>query len=272
MERIAGLPPSSAGRFIAWGWRCFNGETIFLDDEMRRDPEARDHLSAGSDMLDPTALAMNIIDVTAFSAAREKEKDISAKRAVAREQRFVDKGPSGNVVAFPVFADGSPSRRDRGGRIPDADRTGQGRAAIANLEQHGVGSATARQAVNGFASTHGVDAVLSVTERMKGRRVANPVRYLESALKNERQDLVTTPAKSGPGGAPRPVRRIVPATKDGAWTFLGWTCMGHPKAGSSLEGRRKAWRTDTGRIVYKLAEEGETPPSFTSDPGICEVE
>ena len=30
IEQIAGMPPSSAGRYLSWGWRCYNGETIFL--------------------------------------------------------------------------------------------------------------------------------------------------------------------------------------------------------------------------------------------------
>ena len=272
MEQIAGMPPSSAGRYLSWGWRCFNGESIFLDEEEMKDPEARKHLSVGADLLDPTALAMNILDVVAFSEARDKERDISRKRAKAREQRFVDKEPERNVVPFPRYADGTPAgngtNRDH---VPFAS-TPHGRAAVANLETHGVGPATAGQAIERFAGTHGIEAVLSVTERMKGRRVANPVRYLESALRNERADVVTTPALSGPGGAPRPVRKTVAPSKDGAWTFLGWTCLGHPKAGSSVDSRRKAWRTDAGRIVYKPAEEGETPPSFGQDPGICEVE
>jgi len=272
IEQIAGMPPSSAGRYLSWGWRCYNGETIFLDDEEMRDPETRQHLSIGADLLDPTALAMNILDVVSFSEARDKEKDISKKRAKAREQRFNGEAKQRNVVPFPMYADGTPAGRGTNGDQTGQDTAPHGLAAIANLEAHGLTPALARQTVSRLGQAHGMESVLSVTERMKGRRVANPTKYLESALKNESGDLVTTPAVSGKGGAPRPVRKQVSPSRDGGWIFLGWTCMGHPKAGSSVDGRRKAWRTDAGRIVYKLPEEGETPPSFGQDPGICEVE
>ena len=257
---------------MAWGWRCLNGETIFLDEEEQKDPEARQHIAQGVDLLDATALAMNILDVVPFSEARDKERDISKKRAKAREQRFNGENRERNVVVFPKYANGRNADARTNSDHSELASSPQGLAAAANLKAHGLSEVTAAGLVDTLGQEYGVEAVLSVTEKMKGRRVASPRRYLESSLKNERPETaIVTPANSN-GGAPRPVRRQVAASKDGAWTFLGWTCAGHPRAGSSVDARRKAWRTDAGRIVYKLPEEGEIPPSFKQDPGICEVE
>lgn len=273
IEALAGMPPSISGRILSWGWRCYNGETIFLDEEEARDADVRSAIALGVDLFDSTALALNIIDVSAFTAARIKDIEISAKRAKAREKRFEAEAEAeqSNVVSLRRYADGSAA--DGYGTKGDhpSSQTPAGRAAAANLVLHGISRAHAEALIDRFSREHGAEAVLGVTEKMKGRRVASPDRYLASALKNLRDDLTGANVVTNPN-APRAVRRQISPRKDGAWDFLGWTCRDHPRAARGQEGRRKVWRTDAGRLAYKQPGEGETPPTFEQDPGIMEVE
>ena len=273
MRKMATLPPSAAGRVLIWGWRCYQGETLFLDEEERRDPTMRDSLYLCADLLDSTSLALGIIDVTAFTAARLKDEDLSRKRAEAREARFSEERQAEretNVVPMKRYANGTEQVSQGTNRDHPCD-TPEGRISFNNLLSIGLEQPNARLLVEKFTREYGSEALLSVTGKMKGRRVANPERYLSQALSNQRSDRIPN-TELNPAAGPRPVQRQIAARKDGAWDFLGWTCRDHPRAAKGVQGRLKVWRTDAGRLSYKKPTKTETPPGFDKDAGIMEVE
>lgn len=270
MERIAAMPPAISGRMLSWGWRCYQGETVLVDGEREVDADARAALSAGSDLLDPAALALGVIEVSAFVEAREHGMEVSRKRSIARDARFSSEQNT-NVLPLRRFADGRPARdhRDVMHNPPRPDEAAR-MTVVDNLVGHGMDARLAMVLVERLSKTHDVMSLVTITEKMKGRRVANPARYLEQAANNHDVDLL--PKEQVRRRGPRAVRRQVTPNRGGAWEFLGWTCLGHPQARHGREGRRKAWRTDAGRISYRVPDQGEAPPSFAEDPGIMEIE
>lgn len=266
------MPPAASGRILAWGWRCYQGETIFLDEEKRSDPETQESLILAGDILDSTALALNIIDVVAFSEARQKDREISKKRAQAREKRFQDEAEAqSNVVPMARYADGSTVITNGTKGDHEAPDTPEGRLATVNLVGLGMSEFKANVLVSRYSKSHGQDCVLMVTEKMKGRNLISPEKYFSKAIQNVQEGFASkTDATSSK--IPKAVRRQVSPRADGSWEFLGWTYENHPRSNPGIEGRKKVWRTDSGKLSYKPAEENETPPSFDDDPGVKEVE
>lgn len=273
VERMASMPPAVSGRILSWGWRCYQGETIFLDEEEAKDSETRSAIAHAVDLFDSTALALNIIDVEAFTNARHKDIAISAKRARAREKRFEieQEREETNVVPMRKYADGSYAEGQGTKGDHPSSNTPECRVATAHLVTLGISNVRAASLADRFIKEFGADAVLTITEKMKGRRVASPERYLSRALSNYRDDALPQKQQASPH-VPRAVRRQIPARKDGAWELLGWTCRDHPRSTNGQKGRLKVWRSDSGRLVYKPYEENETPPTFEEDAGIMEVE
>lgn len=157
-----------------------------------------------------------------------------------------------------------------------------------NLAEFGMLETDAIALVLKLEAVNSPDEIVSATIRMRGRNMLNPGRYLEKMLENERQAASQPPARhfaspvpsiphEAPDGSlalaqgPVAVRRQVAAGPTGQWSFVGWTSRDHAKGDGTSEGRFKVWRTDSGKLSYKRAD-GETPPSFESDPGIYEVD
>lgn len=265
---MASLPPHAAGQLLHWGWRCFHGETIFIDEEESVVANVREILALGVNLLDATALALNIIDVSAFSVAREREQELKLKRIQSKELANADQvsSSSTNVISIKRFADGTIQRTNR---EPDSNEDPRFISACENLVDQGIKLERAKNIIERTSGTHGIEEVLIITQRMMGKTLIDAEKYLVSSLRNlEYQGRRASQKRT----TPKAVRRLTPARRDSVWEFIGWTCKGHPQAGKNIADRRKAWRTDTGRITYKLPDEKDVIPSFEEDPGIVEVE
>jgi len=265
---MASLPSHVAGQLLHWGWRCFNGETIFIDEEESHTEDVREILALGVNLLDATALALNIIDVSAFSVARQREQELKLKRIQSKEIAEADQisSSSTNVISIKRFADGTIQRTNRELETGDDPRF---LSACENLVDQGIKLERARKIIETCCANHDLDEVLIITQRMMGKTLMDAEKYLVSSLRNLDYQARRISHKRI---TPKAVRRLTPARRDSVWEFIGWTCKGHPQAGKSAGDRRKAWRTDTGRIVYKLPDEKDVIPSFEEDPGIVEVE
>lgn len=304
------MRPALAGRLLAWGWRCFQGETIDLNAERDSDPEAVDALIAGASYLDPDALQRGSICVVAFESARVKANRLSRTRAKAREGRF-EKTTSERIeprrsltrsskpasqrtkhesaqIGLQFDAPAAPPPQQPEAMVEKAcsqprEIHPSSRAAVADLVEFGMLETEAMALVLKLAERVPPDSIASATIRMRGRQMLNPGRYLEKTLENEPSVCSATfphnpppTATQGSGEAsaltPTPVRRVVSGGTVGEWTLVGWTSEQHPKSDGTREGRFKVWRTDTGKLSYKRPDEDEIPPSFGDDPGIYEVD
>lgn len=265
---MTSLPPYAAGQLLHWGWRCFHGETIFIDEEESLVANVREILALGVNLLDATALALNIIDVSVFSIAREREQELKLKRIQSKELANADQisSNSTNVISIKRFADGTIQRTNH---ELESNDDPQFTSACENLVDQGIGLDRARKIIQRASETHGIEEVLIITQRMMSKTLIDAEKYLVSSLRNLDYQSRRTAQKRT---TPKAVRRLTPARRDSMWEFIGWTSKGHPQAGKNISDRRKAWRTDTGRIVYKLPDEKDVIPSFEEDPGIVEVE
>jgi hypothetical protein len=303
-EVIAGfsaMDPCVSGRLLAWGWRCFQGENISLEDEKRKDASSVEALIAGAQFLDPEALLKGHIVVAAFDAARSKAHKLSRTRAKARAVRFENDASTSSEAMLPLHRKSGGAKRGPHGEsnptpdlfsfelpadpaISDPQPLPSGpihpscRAAAQCLVEFGMLETEAMATVLRLSEEHHPDAIVSATLRMRGRSMLNPGRYLEKSLQNERQaPSIQPPAKFSAGEAtapigPQPIRRQTSPDASGKWVFLGWTSEAHPKSDQTQDGRFKVWRTDSGKLSYKRPDIDERPPSFEENPGVYEVD
>lgn len=149
-------------------------------------------------------------------------------------------------------------------------------AAIGDLVDAGMDVVEAHKLIGRLAINHAGETIASATLRMRGREVANPARYLERTLDNDRLQGRTasgpTVASCAASGSARPVKRIVPGQQTGDWAFIGWTSRDHAKSDGTSEGRFMVWRTDTGKLSYKRPGPDEQPPTFEAEPGVYEID
>lgn len=254
LEKIIDLPSDISRLVLSWGYRCYLGEIIFIDDEYEKDKMTSLAIDMAEDLFDQDAIALGIIDVHGFH--REHQEDVSEVEQYA------------NIVPLKVYAGGKVKQTRRTNREllinkDDAEHN----AAVESLASQGVSLENARVIVEKFSKDHHPSAILEAALKMQGRGVLSPERYLASCLSNGSQAGLSEKIRG-----PKPIRKQVAVNRDGVWEFLGWTSEESRHAGKGRNGRRKVWRTDSGRLSYKLPDENETVPDFSEDPGVMEVE
>ena len=273
MKATAAMDPATAGRLLQWGWRNYRGEVIHLADETQhstKDDILRT-LTIGAKLIDSDALAIGFIEVSCFMEARIRAIKLSKTRAKARSTRFEQE--ENNVIPMARYASEGPA-------IPLSSETvsrtkqEQDRIKLATPLRAGIGEmlalgltlAEATSFMKDLTENYDPDMILQAAIKMRGRKIANPERYLRRTLQN---DQLNPPADYK---GPKAVRRFVLVPRNSEYQHVGWTPEGHPRAHPGVAGRKKVWRTDAGKLAYKKPDAGETIPTFSEDPGIYEVD
>ena len=260
INRMTQMSAEGAQRLLVWIMRIHHGETIFLDQEDALHADLHSTIAEAADLLDPVALALGLIEIPLIASDEDKE----LLQSPAEEQIPAHD----NIIPLRRYADGTPEivQRTKGDhlRVVSAKKL----AAIEGIVEQGVKQHIAEDMVERYSEKFGIDDVLSAILKMKGKGILNPQSYITSCLAN----LHRTPQEPEQLNAPKLVRRQTSPSRNGAWEFLGWTCENNRNAGPGRAGRRKVWRTDSGKLSYKLPDENETPPDFSEDPGVMEVE
>jgi hypothetical protein len=124
-----------------------------------------------------------------------------------------------------------------------------------------------------------VQDAVEALQSVAGRRIAKPVRYLDTMLGNmaasRRSAMPPTTREATQGSLlPRPVRRQIRVGPRAGRTFEGWTAKGHPRGGEAATDRRQIWRNETGGLSYNAPQpdEGRPVPTYEEDPGLYETD
>lgn len=301
MVAYASLPPEISGWLLRWGMRSYGDNVDVPIEEARRETRMDDRtwsmlLDAVRDLIDQQALAAGFMVVRGFAEASEALARVSASRvreAAGTSVRVNDRRPSRTRATPARTRTAAPApvvraidiRRDadepmRQMELPvEPVALDEWDAVAATLIERGADPIEVGEAILRWRIRHPIDEVMTSIHATADRRIAKPVRYIQTMLDNaltaRRQSMPSEIrlANSGPK-MPRPVKRRVQVAVRSGWTFEGWTARGHPRGGATIEDRREIWRNEAGLLSYKQTAEDRrsTIPTYEDDAGLYETD
>lgn len=285
MLAISMLPAEHAGLIVKWGMRLYAGETVSIEEarqEAAMDDRAWTIFMQGvASLLRRQDFQEGQIVVEAFLRASEHQAKVSASkvravRAVSTAARIA----SGNkVVSLAPATSGMPVHVST---IAPVEKSASGNMwdGIASaLVSYGASESESIEAVIKWQEAYSYQDVLEAVHAISGRRIAKPIRYIETVLTNQstsRRGAMPTEIRLANGTAllPRPVKRRVQVPPRSGWSFEGWTARGHSRGGVTVEDRREVWRNDSGTLSYRRPdpESNRAVPTYEEDPGVYEAD
>ena len=305
MIAMASLPAEHAGLLLRWGMRRY-AEGLGVPVEEARIEAAMDQrawtmfLQVARTFLDADALDAGTIVVEPFARAADNLAKVSASKVRAPVSR--EKAAAAIGFAASLAAGGSTARpRVRKPSettssaptvdlsapivIPQTTSIGSGSGSdrwadlAAEIVSRGSTEAEVAAALPGWRERYAVEDVVDAVQSIAERRVAKPVKYLNTMLANMvagRRAAMPTEVKTATDGGllPRPVKRRIQVGPRAGWHFEGWTARGHVRGGDAVEDRREIWRNESGTLTYKQPdpESDRTVPTYEEDPGFYETD
>ena len=296
---MAALPAEHAGHLLRWGMRRYaDGFGISVEDA--KIETAMDDRSWATlihlvrPLLDAEALDAGTIVVTPFARAAENLAKVSASK-VRRSPVSRERAAEVIAIAAARASGGTTRRMGKASLLDDSSRPVEKRKVAvaeaapadggpwemlaATLESRGVPLAEVDEALSRWKEAHSSDDVLQALQNVSERRIARPVKYLDTVFSNMRSArVVAMPSaiKAANEGhpLPRPVKRKIHVGPRSGWTFEGWTAKAHPRGGEEVVDRRQVWRNDSGTLSYKMPdpEDGKPVPTYEEDPGVYEAD
>lgn len=300
MVAMAALPAEHAGLMLRWGMRRY-AEGLGVPIEEARAEAAMDDrawsvlMQLVRPLLDAEALEAGTLVVEPFARAADNLAKVSASKVRApvskeRAARVIDMvatRAAGGVRHTTVSGrDGSrekataPQSSPAVAVVPSSPvEAGPWEALAGDLIARGAAHAEVQSAVQRWRETYAIEDVLSALQTTSERRIAKPVKYLDTVLTNmvaTRRSQMPQLIRSASDGAmlPRPVRRRIQVGPRAGWTFEGWTAKGHARGGVTVEERQQVWRNESGALSYKRPDpQGEQPiPTYEEDAGVYEAD
>lgn len=214
--------------------------------------------------IDQQDLAAGIITIEEFRRAGEHRDNVSAARV-----RTIQK----ETVLQAAVGEGAVRSTNTERKRPEDDMDP---AHLGFLVAAGAKPEEARSALARWYRDYGAAEVSMALPLIEGRRIARPVKYLETVLQNNRQEAVKSmPASirlASGGKSPRAIRRRIQMASGAPWTQEGWTAKGHARDGGTREGRMAVWRTDSGALSYKHPDDLSAVPDYDEDAGVYEAD
>lgn len=285
MLAISMLPAEHAGLIIKWGMRLYAGETISIE-EARQEAVMDDRawtvfMQGASSLLCRQDFQEGQIVVEAFRRASEHQAKVSASkvravRAVSTAARIA----SGNkIVALAPVVTAAPVHMPVAAPVERSVGSNMWDDIASALVTYGADEAESIEAVTKWREAYSCQDVLEAIHAISGRRIAKPIRYIETVLTNQatsRRGAMPTEIRLANGSAllPRPVKRRIQVPPRSGWSFEGWTARGHFKGGVTVEDRREVWRNDSGTLSYRRPdpESNRAVPTYEEDPGVYEAD
>lgn len=285
MLAISMLPAEHAGLIIKWGMRLYAGEAVSIEDA--REEAAMDDrawtvfMQGAASLLRRQDFQDGQIVVEAFLRASEHQAKVSASKVravravstaarIASGSKVVAMAPVATVasVNVPVV---TPIERSVNGNMWDG--------IASALVSYGAEEAESIEATAKWRELYSCQDVLEAIHAISGRRIAKPIRYIETVLTNQatsRRGVMPTEIRLANGSTllPRPVKRRIQVPPRSGWSFEGWTARGHFKGGATVEDRREVWRNDSGTLSYRRPdpESNRSVPTYEEDPGVYEAD
>ncbi len=285
MLAISLLPAEHAGLIIKWGMRLYAGEVVSIEDarqEAAMDDRAWTIFMQGaSSLLRREDFQEGQIVVEAFLRASEHQAKVSASkvravRAVSTAARIASGGKVVAIAASLPAAAASPNILAAVGRSVSSDLWD---GVVNALNSYGADNSESVEAVAKWREQYSCQDVLEAVHAISGRRIAKPIRYIETVLANQatsRRGVMPTEIRLASGSTllPRPVKRRIQVPPRAGWSFEGWTARGHFKGGPLIEDRREVWRNDSGTLSYRRPDPDSNRqiPTYEEDPGVYEAD
>ena len=287
-SQICALPDEDVGRVMKWGWENYHGRPVDLEAELAKGGSYAKTIAVSGMLLNHEELALGRIVLNEFREAGKKSRKLSKTRSIARSKRKVP-SQAGEALLFdetviPLFSNGSPaySKSSSAAKRPavaavltkkptteqkvnsESDEASLA-YVIDKLSEHDIPRAQATRVVTHLAKTYDLPTLISASKLMEGRAIGHADKYLAVTAQSILKDQAGLKEPHG-------IRKRVSVPRGARWEFLGWTGKDHPRAKGGSDSRKKIWRTDAGLLSYKLPDEGETPPEFSEDPGLYEID
>lgn len=318
MVALASLPAEHAGLLLRWGMRRYSdGFGVAVEDarvESMMDPRAWSmFLHVARPFLDVAALDAGTIVVDAFARAADNLAKVSASKVRApatreRAERAIGiaamraAGGARAGTAAPARSPTAAARTDiqvptpvtpptidiampgpvafMDASTPPPVADPDAWAPVANeLAVRGATQAEIDGAMARWPTLYTVQDAVEALQSIANRRIAKPVRYLDTMLGNmtsSRRSAMPPATREATQGSllPRPVRRQIRVGPRAGRTFEGWTAKGHPRGGEAVSDRRQIWRNETGGLSYNAPQpdEGRPVPTYEEDPGLYETD
>lgn len=297
MVALAALPAEHAGLMLRWGMRRYADGFGVSIEEARAEASMDDRawavlIQLVRPLLDLEAFEAGKIVVEPFARAADSLAKVSASKVRAARiitmaatraaggvaHSNVTSSQAATTEAVPPSVAAKPVARPRAAPTPPVD-AGPWEAFAGQMVTKGASLAEVQAAIPRWQSAHTIEDMIGAMETMADRRVAKPVKYLDTVLTNmvaSRRATMPSTIRTANEGAllPRPVKRKIQVGPRSGWTFEGWTAKGHARGGDVVEERRQVWRNESGMLSYKRPDPDgdQTIPTYEEDPGVYEAD